>query len=410
MFRSLSHRNFRLFFIGQFVSLTGSWMQQVALSWLVYRLTRDPWHLGFVGFMGQFPVFLIGLYAGVLVDRLDRRRLVLATQTLASIQAVLLTALTLSGAIELWHVYALAMLAGAINSVDLPARQVMIGELVPVSDRHNAIALNSTIVNGSRIVGPALAGLLVGIWGEGVCFAANAVSYVGVLGALLAMEKTPRPAPREGGASAAAEIRSGIGYALSHEPIRILLLLLAVTSLAGLPFLVLMPIFADQILGSGSMGLGLLMGASGVGATIGSLALAGRERADGLESIVVRSMAGFGLGLVAFSLSGSMAVSLVLMAGLGLGVMVLFAGVNTLLQELSEDRFRGRVMAFYSMVFMGVSPVGNLLGGVLAGRLGVRWTVALGGCLCLAMAVRYLEYLPRRVRQRGGLGPVEVRV
>lgn len=406
VFRSLGHRNFRLFFSGQFVSLTGSWMQQVALSWLVYRLTHDPWHLGLVGFVGQLPVAAVGLYAGVLVDRVDRRRLVLVTQTLALAQAAILAALTLSGRITLWQIYALSALAGAISSFDLPARQVMIGQLVPAADRHNAIALNSTIVNGSRVVGPSVAGVLVGVWGEGVCFAVNAASYLAVLAALAAMKGSFGPTGGERG-SAVDEIKSGLGYAVAHEPIRILLFLLAVTSLAGMPFLVLMPIFADQVLQKGSAGMGLLMAASGVGATAGSLWLAQRTGAAGLDRIVVRSMAVLGVSLLAFSASRSMALSLALMAAIGLGVMVQFAGVNTLLQELSEERYRGRVMAFYSMVFMAASPIGNFLAGMLAARIGAPWTVALGGCVCLVFALRHAEYLPRQLRLRGcpsGLG------
>ncbi|MBI4423079.1 MAG: MFS transporter [Elusimicrobia bacterium] len=410
MFRSFRHRNFRLFFVGQFVSLTGSWMQQVAQAWLVYRLTRDPFQLGLVGFIGQSPAYLLGLYAGVLVDRSDRRRLVMATQGLSLLQAACLAILTLSGRVELWQVYALAALQGAINCFDLPARQVMIGELVPPEERPNAIALNSTIVNGSRMVGPALAGALVGLWGEGVCFAINAVSFLAVLASLSAMEGA-RGAPRsKGGESAVAEIRTGLDYALGHEPIRILLLLLAVTSVAGMPFVVLMPIFADQVLGSGSMGLGLLMAASGVGATLGSLALARRPVADGLDQLVVRTMLGFGVTLVAFSFSTSMAWSCALMGLLGLGVMMQFAGVNTLLQELADDRYRGRVMALYTMVFMGLSPIGSFAAGALARRIGAPWTVALGAAVCIVVALQYVEQLPRLVRlaglraRSGGLG------
>ncbi|MBI5201203.1 MAG: MFS transporter [Elusimicrobia bacterium] len=397
MFRSLKHRNFRLFFAGQFVSLTGSWMQQTALAWLVYRLTHDPWHLGLVGFVGQMPAAAFGLYAGVLVDRVERRRLVLVTQSLALLQAAILAVLALSGRIELWHLYALSAFAGAINAFDLPARQVMIGQLVPPEDRHNAIALNSTIVNGSRIIGPSVAGVLVGLWGEGICFAANAASYLAVLWALWAMDVSFRAAGTSE-ASASSEIRSGLGYTLAHEPIRILLFLLAITSLAGLPFLVLMPIFADEILHRGSEGLGLLMGASGVGATAGALWLARRRSAAGLERIVVRVMFVFGAALLVFSGSRSLPLSLAAMAVLGLGIVVQFAGVNTLLQELSEERFRGRVMAFYGMVFMIANPLGNFLAGSLASHIGAPWTVALGGCFCLVFALRHVEYLPRVMR------------
>ena len=397
MFESLRYRNFRLFFIGQFISLTGTWMQQVALSWLVYRLTRDPFQLGLVGAIGQAPVFVFGLYAGVLADRVDRRRLVMATQATALAQAAVLAALTLSGRIALWQIYLLAAFAGAISSFDIPARQVMIGELVPPEARHNAIALNSTIVNGSRMVGPAIAGLLVAAWGEGVCFAINAASFLAVIVAIGAMRGGSPPPAREP-ASAVAEIRSGLAYAAGHKPISALLLLFAVMCVAGLPFLVLMPIFADAVLHSGSRGLGALMASSGVGATLGSLWLAHRERSEGLERIAVRMMLVFGAALIAFSLSRSLALSAALMAVLGLGAMVQFAGVSTLLQELSDDRYRGRVMALYSIVFMGVSPVGNFFAGALAARAGAPWTVAVGACVCMLAAVYHVETLPRLVR------------
>ncbi len=373
-------------------------MQQVALSWLVYRLTRDPFQLGLVGFAGQFPGFLAGLYAGVVVDCTDRRRLVLWTQALALAQALLLAFLTLSGRIEVWHIYSLAALLGIVNAFDIPARQVLIGELVPASDRHNAIALNSTIVNGSRILGPSAAGLIVGLWGEGVCFAINAASFLAVLVGLRMMRGLPGPAAPEAGASALKEIRSGVDYVLREEPIRIILILLGVVSLAGMPFVVLMPVFAEEVLHAGSAGLGLLMGASGVGATLGSLFLARRPGPDGLDRLVLRTTLLFGAALIGFSLSRALWLSALLMAVVGLGVMLQMAGVNTLLQDLSSDRFRGRVMAFYTMMFMGATPIGNFGAGWLATKVGAPWTVSIGACVCVLVALQYVESLPRLLR------------
>lgn len=394
MFRSLLHRNYRLFFAGQAVSMTGSWMQQVALSWLVYRLTRDPFQLGLVGFVGQLPSFLLGFHAGVIVDRTGRRRLVLLTQTLALLQATTLAALTLTGRVEVWHLYALAAFLGAVNALDLPARQVMVGELVPAVDRHNAIALHSFVINGTRVVGPSLAGWLIGAWGEGVCFAVNALSFIGVLAALSLMREVPEGPPAESSGSAWDDIRGGIEYVRSDPPIRGLLILLSAFSVAGLPFIILMPVFAVDILHGGPYALGALMGVSGVGATIGSLALARRDAVAGLDRIVAAAGLVFAASLAAFAFSRWLGLSALLMVPVGLTMMLQFAAGNSLLQELSADRYRGRVMAFYTMTFMGLTPFGNLAAGALASRIGAPATVALGAAVCAAASFRYLRALP----------------
>ena len=280
MFSALKHRNFRLFFFGQFVSLVGSWMQNTAQAWLVYRLTGDPLMLGLVAFVGQFPVFVLGFYAGFAVDHADHLRLVKRTQFLAMAQAALLALLTWGGHIQVWQVFALSLSMGIVNAFDMPARQVLIGELVPVDQRHNAIALNSTVVNGSRILGPALAGLAIAYAGEAGCFAINALSYVAVLFALRAMRGVRQPPPAEPRGGPWGEIGDGLAYAFGSEPIRLVLLALVVFSLAALPMYTLLPVFAEGVLRSGVKGLGILSSFSGLGATIGALALARRRRAE----------------------------------------------------------------------------------------------------------------------------------
>lgn len=399
MFRSLRHRDFRIFFFGHLVSLVGNWMQMTAQSWLVYRLTRDPFHLGMVAFVGQFPVFLLGLYAGVVIDRMDRHRLVLWTQSLALVQAAAMAWLTARGDVALWQVYVLAALLGGVNAFDIPARQVLIGELVTPEERHNAIALNSSIVNGSRIVGPALAGLLIRLSGEWLCFSLNALSYSAVLAALSVMRGT-----RAGGSGSTRppwmEMREGFSYVLNDRPIRGLLCLIGAVSMAGMPFVALMPIFADEILHVGSTGMGLLMGVSGIGATAGALLLAKLPKTDGIERLVLRMTPCFAAALAVFAFSRRVWLSAVMISIVGLGIMVQLSGVNALLQELVVERFRGRVMGFYAIMFIGLAPFGSFAAGILASRIGAPWTVALGACCCLAAALRCDRTLPAAVRER----------
>jgi len=376
MFAALSHRNFRLFFFGQFVSLTGSWMQNTAQAWLIYRLTRDPLMLGLVALVAQLPVLVLGFYAGFAVDHADHLRLVKRTQFLAMIQAALLALLTWGGQIEVWHVFALSLGLGVVNAFDMPARQVLIGELVPVEHRHNAIALNSTIVNASRIVGPALAGLAIAYAGEAGCFAFNAVSYVAVLFALKAMRHVRQPPPSEPRGGPWREIGDGMAYAFGHEPIRLVLMALTVVGLVGLPVYTLMPVFAEDVLHSGAKGLGILSSFSGAGAMIGALALAGRRGAAGMGAEMVSGSAGMAVALAGMAWSRHFGASCFFMALMGWFAIRVLAGANTALQELSDDRHRGRVMSFYSMIFIGLSPVGSFVAGGVASRIGAAWTTA----------------------------------
>ena len=392
--RALRHRNFQLFFGGQLISLTGTWMQSVAQSWLVYRVTGSATLLGMVGFCSQIPVFLFAPVGGVVADRRNRHRILVATQATAMVLAFVLAALTLTHRVQVFHVFILAALLGLVNAFDIPARQAFVVEMVGKEDLTNAIALNSSMVNGARIVGPAIAGILVAAVGEGWCFFFNAVSYVAVIVGLLMMKVFPsaRPAAR---ASAVSAIVEGFRFVGKSAPVRALMLLLGLVSLTGMPYAVLMPVFAAQILHHGSGGLGVLMGASGFGAFLGAFSLAVRRGWRGLGTWVAYSSAGFGVALIAFSYSRWFWISVLLLLPVGFSMMVEMASSNTLLQVMVPDELRGRVMAVYSMMFMGMAPIGALLAGSLAARWGAPQTVALGGAVCAVGAIIFRWRLPK---------------
>ncbi len=375
--RALRHRNFQLFFSGQLISLIGTWMQSVAQSWLVYRLTGSALLLGSVGFASQVPVFLFAPLGGIAADRLNRRSIVIATQTAAMLLAFVLAALTLLHKVQVWHVFVLASLLGIVNAFDIPGRQSFLVDMVGKEDLMNAIALNSSMFNGARVIGPAIAGILVAKIGEGWCFFGNAVSYIAVIiGLLLMRVQSPVRALM---ASPLEHMMEGFRFVNRTAPIRALLLLLGLVSLVGMPYVVLMPIFADQILHGGARGLGILMGATGVGALLGALTLAFREGVKGLGRWVAWCCAGFGASLVVFALSRTFWVSVVLLLPVGYCMMLQMACSNTLIQVMVPDALRGRIMAVYSMMFMGMAPIGALFGGALADRLGAPITVAIGG-------------------------------
>ena len=391
--RALRHRNFQLFFTGQLISLIGTWMQSVAQSWLVYRLTGSAVLLGLIGFCGQIPVLIVAPIGGALADRFNRRHLVIATQTSAMVLAFVLATLTLTGRVQVWHLFVLSALVGVVNAIDIPVRQSFALDMVGREDLHNAIALNSSMVNGARIIGPALAGILVASIGEGWCFFANAVSYVAVIVGLLLMRiKTAVRAQATG--SAFESIVEGFRFVGRTAPIRALLLLLGLISLMGMPYAVLMPIFADKILHGGASGLGLLMGATGVGALTGALGLAARRGPFGLGRWIAVASSGFGVSLILFSLSRTFWLSAVLLVPVGFFMMVQMSASNTLIQAMSPDQLRGRVMAVYSMMFMGVAPFGALLAGTLADRLGSPLTVAAGGVVCIIGGIVFAFRLP----------------
>jgi MFS family permease len=393
-FRALKHRNFRLFFAGQFVSLTGTWMQSVAQSWLVYRLTGSVVLLGFIGFASQIPVFLLAPIGGAVADRNNRRKILITTQTLAMIFASILAALTLSGTVQVWHLFVIAACFGITNAFDIPTRQSFVVDMVGKEDLLNAIALNSSMFNGARIVGPAIAGILVAAVGEGWCFFLNALSYIAVLSGFLMMSVQTVIRPKVSG-STVANIAEGFGFVIKTPPVRALLLLLGLVSLMGMPYAVLMPIFADKILGGGSSTLGFLMGASGTGALVAALVLASRKSVFGLGRWVAFASAGFGVALILFSFSGVFWLSAILLVPVGFAMMTQMSSSNTLIQAMVPDELRGRVMSVYSMMFMGMAPLGALMAGSLAELLGAQNTVALGGIVCILGAIIFSLHLPK---------------
>lgn len=392
-FRALRHRNFRLFFAGQLISLVGTWMQTVAQSWLVYRLTGSAVLLGTVAFVSQIPVFFLATVGGIVADRYPKRRVVIATQTAEMLLAFLLAGLTLTGIVQVWQIIVLAGLLGVANAFDIPARQAFFVEIVGKEDLQSAIGLNSSIFNGARIIGPTIAGILVATIHEGWCFFINGVSFVAVLVALLMMrvvEPEAPPGKRDGWQDAL----EGFRYALGSPTISSLLLLVGLVSVVGIPYTVLMPIIADRVLNAGARGLGLLMGATGVGAVMGALTLAMRRSVRGLGRLAAAAAGGFGVSLALFSFSRSLALSMVLLVPVGYFVMLQMASTNTLLQSMAPDHLRGRIVALYSMMFMGMSPAGSLGAGFTADRLGAPVTLALGGIACMLGAVVFARRLP----------------
>ncbi|MBV9340820.1 MAG: MFS transporter [Acidobacteria bacterium] len=391
--RALRHRNFQLFFSGQLISLVGTWMQNVAQSWLVYRLTGSSLLLGSVGFASQIPVFLAAPLGGMAADRYPRQKLVIGTQTASLVLAFILAALTLSGRITVRDIFILAALLGVVNAFDIPARQAFLVEMVGREDLMNAIALNSSMFNGARIVGPAVAGILVAKIGEGWCFFANAVSYIAVIIGLILMKVEPRRERPTG--PPLAHILEGFRFVKNTAPIRALLLLLGLVSLVAMPYTVLMPIFADRILHGGARGLGILMGATGVGALLGALTLATRTGVQGLGRWVTFSCAGFAITLILFSFSRNFWLSTGLLVPVGFCMMLQMSSSNTLIQAMVPDNLRGRVMAVYSMMFMGMAPFGALFGGATADRLGAPIAVSMGAVAGLGGAAIFGIRLPR---------------
>jgi MFS family permease len=393
--RALQHRNYRLFFSGQSVSLVGTWMTRVATAWLVYRLTHSPFLLGLVTFSGQIPAFMFGPFAGVWVDRLDRHRVLVATQVLSMLQSFALAALALSGVITVWEIIVLAVFQGAINAFDMPARQAFVIQMVESrEDLSNAIALNSSMVNAARMIGPSLAGIVIAAAGEGWCFLIDGVSYLAVIASLVAMAvlRAEGGRPRAG---VLHELAEGLNYAARFAPIRTLLLLLALVSFAGMPYVALMPIFAGSVLHGGPDTLGFLMAASGVGALAGTMTLALRRSVLGLGRMIAIADAIFGAALIGFALSRWLWLSMALMLFTGFGMMVQMASCNTILQTIVEEDKRGRVMSFYAMAFMGAAPVGSLAAGLAAKYFGAPLTLAVGGAACLAGALVFTRQLPR---------------
>jgi MFS family permease len=396
--RALRHRNFRLYFGGQGISLMGTWMTRLATSWLVYRLTGSALLLGIVGFSGQIPTFLLAPFAGVWVDRLNRRHVLLVTQFLAMLQSFALAVLTLTRHINIHEIIWLSALQGAINAFDMPARQAFLVQMVPdKQDLSNAIALNSSIVNMARLVGPSVAGAIIAISGEGYCFLIDGISYLAVIASLVAM-RVELSALKRTTDSMLVQLKEGWAYVSGFAPIRVILLLFAAVSLMGWPFTVLMPIFAGKILKGGPHTLGFLMGALGIGALGSAASLAVRKSVLGLGRMIPLSTAALGVGLIFFGMSRILWVSLLLMLVCGFGMMQQMAASNTIIQTIVEESKRGRVMSFYTVAFVGMAPFGSLFAGTLAHSIGAPRTVMLSGVCCIAGAIWFSTQL-RAIRQ-----------
>ncbi len=392
--RALRHRNFRLFFGGQSISLVGTWMTRIATSWLVYRLTGSALLLGTVSFAGQIPTFLFAPFAGVWVDRLDRRKVLVWTQTLSMVQSLLLAGMTLSGHITIPWLLAVSVMQGVINAFDMPGRQAFLVQMVEDKrDLGNAIAINSSMVNVARLIGPSLAGMLIAATSEGWCFLIDGISYLAVIASLLMM-RIHVPAVKRLGASMLTDLKAGWTYVSEFLPIRTILLLFAVISLMGMPFVVLMPIFAARVLHGGPHTLGFLMGAMGVGALVSALSLAARKSVRGLIRMIPIAAAVFGLGLIGFGLSRVFWLSMIMVFVAGMGMMQGMASSNTIIQTIVSEDKRGRVMSYYTMAFMGMAPFGSLLAGTMAHKVGAPLTVIMNGSAVLLGAVWFMTQLP----------------
>ncbi|WP_303674270.1 MFS transporter [Vampirovibrio chlorellavorus] len=397
-FRALRSRNYRLFIGGQLVSLAGTWMQQVAISWLVYRLTHSVWLLGMVAFLNQAPGVLIAPVAGLMADRYDRRRLLMATQSLALIQALILAILTLGGWVQPWHIMVLAAFTGVITGLDIPIRQSLVLDLLDrPEDLSNAISLNSSVFNGSRLVGPALAGLLISRVGEGMCFLLNALSFCAVLAALAAI-RIQREQTFERPMGYWQSLQEGLQYVYQHPPMKAILGLVGLTSLVGLPYSVLIPVYAKDILQGNVQTLGWLMGAVGAGALTGAIYLASHKAVERLLKLLPFAVLGFGLIMLLFSGVRSLWLAMACLYLLGLGMMLLFASSNILLQTLADPKKRGRVMSLYTLAYIGMYPIGSLGVGWMGAHWGVSRTLQLGGMLTIMGAACYFWAYPHIVR------------
>ena len=401
LFRALSHRNYRLFFGGQSISLIGTWMQQIAISWMVYDLTHSAMWLGVVGFSTRIPSFVFAPFGGVFADRWDRHRTLVITQILSMIQALLLAGLVLTGRIRIWEVVVLSLFLGMINALDVPVRQSYIVDMVETkADLSNAIALNSTMVNGARVIGQSGAGVLIAAVGVGTCILLNGLSFIAVIAALLAMTVQPKERKIKS-QPMFKELKEGFSYAFGSLPIRALILLLVVISLMGMPFVVLMPIFVDKILHGGPRELGFLMGAPGIGALLAALYLASRKNAVGLMRVVAFASGVFGAGLIVLSFSRHFYFALLVLVVIGFGMIIEMAATNTLLQTIVDEDKRGRIMSIYTMAFMGMVPFGSLLAGSLADTIGTPETIMLSGICCVLGSLVFALKLPaiRKISQ-----------
>jgi len=394
VFRAFRYRNYRLFFFGQGISLIGTWTQQVALSWLVYRITGSTLLLGLVAFSNQIPTLFFGPFAGIVADRFDRKRLLLWTQGLSMVQALVLAALVLTGAIKPWHIVALSLFIGTVNAFDMPIRQSFVIEMVERrEDLGNAIALNSALFNSARFIGPSLAGILITTVGEGVCFLINGISYVAVLAALQAIRVAKKERRRQNG-PLWSEFREAIDYAFNFKPIIAILALLSVFSIAGAPYMVLMPAYAKDVLHGSANTFGFLMSSAGIGAISATLYLASRKNAHGLIKVIPAAAGACGIAIAAFALSRNFTLCVFFLLLAGFSMMTHIASSNTIIQTIVDEDKRGRIMSLYAMAFLGVMPFGSLLAGSIAGKIGVQNTLLLGAACCIGGALIFASKLP----------------
>ncbi len=394
MLPALKSRNYRLYFAGQGISLIGTWMTQLATIWLVYHLTNSPLMLGVVGFTSQIPSFFLAPFGGVFVDRFSRYRTLIGTQILAMIQSLALAVLTLTGVIQVWEIIALSLFQGLINALDGPARQAFVPEMIEhKEDLANAIAINSTMINGARLIGPAIGGLLIGSIGIGYCFLVDGLSYIAVIIALLAMKIKIKKIPVTEG-NVWEKVKEGFVYAFNFPPIKAILLLSALVSFMGMQYTIILPIFVKDILKSGPETLGFLMAASGVGALSGGIYLVTRQTVLGLGNLLSWAPVSLGIGLIGLALSHFLPLSLFSMLFIGLGTILQIASSNTILQTIVEDDKRGRLMSLYGMSFLGMVPLGNLWGGISANQIGAANTLIIDGIACILGAILFARYLP----------------
>ena len=387
MLRAFRHRNFRLFFAGQSISLIGTWSQTVAISWLVWRLTGEPFWLGFVGFAIQIPMLLFGLVGGACADRLDRLRALTILQALCMAQAIALATLTLTGVVSLWHVIALAFFLGVVYAFEFPPRQAFVMDMVGKRELLNAVSLNAAILHSTRIVGPVAAGFIVGLAGEGICFAFNAATFLALIAALLMIDRRELIAQRKQAETFWEAVLAGVRYMLREPSVKLALVVVATVSIAGFPFVALMPIFADQVYGGGAIQLGWLMGASATGALAGALILARIQNTEGLLTLCSKATCLFGVSLFVFSRMDQLWLAMAVLVAVGFSLTLIFSPINTLLQHTAPDHLRGRMMSMFTIAFLGMAPFGSLAGGVAARSIGAPDTVAAGATICFVLGL-----------------------
>lgn len=392
--RAFESRNYRLYFAGQGLSMIGTWMTLITTNWVVYQLTNSALLLGVVGFASQIPTFFLAPFAGVVVDRWDRHRILVITQILAMIQSLALAFLALTGVINIWHIIFLCLFQGFINSLSMPTLQAFVKEIVEKQDDlGNAIALNSSLISSARLIGPAIGGLMLATVGAGMCFLIDGISYIAVIAALLAMKLTPKKQAAQT-TPPWQRLKEGFVYAFGFPPIRSVLLMMSLLGVMGIPYTVLMPIFATKILYGGAETLGFLMAGSALGALVASIYLSARPSVVGLENVIALSPGILGIGFIMFSTSQDFGLSLLFVVIIGFAVVLQIASCNTFIQTIVEDDKRGRVMSFFSMALMGMVPFGSLFSGWLASQIGAPSTLTINGIFCILGSLIFARHLP----------------